>query len=265
MKLTTRGFSVAVVMAVSSFVCQAENTITLKNGRVMTAKSIEWRETSQEYVLTTGETTLPIPLAQVAKVMVDKPAEFDQAASQVQTRQYTLAIPALEKMTKKYRRLNWDAEAAKLLAQACLESNDPKKAVTAMETLFAVVSRDQVSGKLQMTYWKALLASGATDQLRQELDKVIGTAAPEMVASAYLMRGNLFIKTGDEDAALSDFIKIVTLFQGQKDIQAEALFNAAELLDKARDPRGDEFRKKLKQNYPTSEFATKVTSKPAAK
>lgn len=252
-----------MVVGVLAGAAQAENVVTLKNGREMKGGTLEWREATQEYVLSTGETTVPIPLAQVAKVTVDKPAEYDQAVSQLRSRLFTQAIPTLEKLVKKYKRLNWDAEAAKLLAQAYLESNDPKKAVGAMETLFAVVPRDQVSASLQMTYWKALLTSGATGPLRSELDKVIGTGTPEMVGAAYLMRGNMFLKMNEEDDALSDFLKIVTLLQNQKSIQAEALYNAAELLDKARDPRGAELRKKLSQEYAGSEFATRAASKPA--
>lgn len=251
------------VVGALAYSLQAENVVYLKNGRSMQAKTLEWREVAQEYVITTGETTMPIPRAQVARVVTDKPAEFDQAAGLVKSRLFSQAIPMLETIVKKYRMMNWDAEAGKLLAQCYLETNDPKKAVTAMENLFSVVSRDQVSATLQMTYWKALLSSGATTPLRKELDKVIGTGTPEMVGAAYLMRGNMFLKLGEDDDALADFLKLTTLFQAQKALQPEALFRAAELLDKARDPRGAEFRKKLAQEYPGTEFASKPASKPA--
>ena len=242
----------------------AESTITLKNGRSLSAKTIEWREGTQDYLIATGDTIMPIPRAQVAKVAVDKPADFDQGVALVKSRQFGQAIPILEGIVKKYRMLNWDAEAGKLLAQAYLDTNDPKKAVAAMENLFSVVSRDQVSFPLQVTYWKALLSNGSNVQLRKELDKVIGTGAPEMVGTAYLLRGNMFLKMGEEDDALSDFIKITTLFQNQKALQPEALFRAADLLDKNRDSRGAEFRKKLAKDFPGNEFTAKAASKPAA-
>ena len=252
------------VVGALAFSARAENTLFLKNGRSMSAKTIEWREGTQEYVITTGETTMPIPRAQVARVSTDKPAEFDQAVSLVKSRLYSQAIPMLEGIVKKYRMLNWDAEAGKLLAQSYLETNDPKKAVAAMENLFSVVSRDQVSASLQMTYWKALLTSGATAQLRKELDKVIGAGTPEMMGAAYLMRGNMFLKMGEEDEALADFLKITSLLTNQKAIQPEALYRAAELMDKARDTRGADLRKKLNQEYPGNEFTLKAVAKPAA-
>lgn len=264
MKIMHQAILLATVVGALASSVQAETAILLKNNRKLTGKLLEWRESTQEYVLTTAETTIPIPLAQVARVVVDKPADFDKAVAQVKARQFDQAIPALEKIVRQYKRMNWDAEAARILAEACLESNNPKKAVSAMESLLAVVPRDQVSGTLQMTYWKALLASGATEQLQKELDKVIGTGAPELVAVAYVVRGNMYIKMGEEDSALSDFLKVTTLFQNQKEVQPEALFRAADLLDKSRDPRGADLRQKLKKEYPDNPYATKAVEAPGA-
>ncbi len=259
--MTSRTILAFVIVGVLAFSARADNTLYLKNGRSLSAKTLEWKEGAQEYVITSGDTTMPIPRAQVARVSVDKPADFDQAAAMVKSRQYTQAIPILEGIVKKYRMLNWDVEAGKLLSQAYLETHDAKKAVAAMEALFSVVGRDQVSPSLQRMYWKALFSSGANAQLRKELDKVIGTGTLEMVGAAYLQRGNMFLKMGEDEDALSDFIKITTLFQNQKAIQPESLFLAAELLDKARDPRGAEFRKKLALDYPGNEFTLKAATK----
>jgi hypothetical protein len=252
----------AAMVGLTTFGAQAENSIQLKNGRTMTGKTIEWREGTQEYILATADTTLPIPRAQVARVTVDRPAEFDQAATMVKSRLFGQAIPILEGIVKKYRMLTWDAEAGKLLAQAYLETNEPRKAMAAMDALFASVSRDQVPASLQMMYWKAMLSTGAHMQLRKELDKVIGSAASDTAAAAYLMRGNLSLKLGDEDEALADFLKVTTLFQSMKALQPEALFNAANLLDAARDPRGADMRKQLVQEYAGNEFAAKAAAMP---
>lgn len=259
------GVVLTLIAAVSvGGAAHAETTLYLKNGRTVPGKTIEWHESQQEYVVISGDTTVPVPRAQVARVVTERPAELDQAAGLARSRLYGQAIPALEGLVRKYRMLGWDAEAGKMLAQCYLDTNDPKKAVAAMENLFSVTSRDQVPASLQMTYWKALLSSGATTALRKELDKVIGSGTPDMVCAAYLVRGNMFLKTGDDDAALADFLKIVMLFQGQKAAQPEALYHVAELFDKTHDPRGAEIRKKLLQDYPGSEFASKPASKPAA-
>lgn len=263
--MNSRSILAMTIVSALALPVLAENAVYLKNGRTLAAKTIEWREVAQEYVVTTAETTMPIPRAQVARAVVDKPAEYDQAVSLLRSRLYAQAIPLLESIVRKYRMLDWDAEASKLLAQAYLEVNDAKKAVAVMDNLLTLVPYDQVPAALKMTYWKALLASGAHDQLRKELDKVIGSGAPEAVATAYLMRANLFLKMGEDDAALSDFLKLITLYPAQKAVQPEALYRAAELFDGIRDPRGAEFRAKLAKDFASSEWASKPAAvKPAA-
>jgi len=263
--MNSRSLLAMTIVSVLVLPALAENAVYLKNGRTLAAKTIEWREVAQEYVITTAETTMPIPRAQVARAVVDKPADYDQAVSLLRSRLYAQAIPLLESIVRKYRMLDWDVEASKLLAQAYMEANESKKAVAVMDNLLTLVPYDQVPAALKMTYWKALLASGAHDQLRRELDKVIGAGTPDAVASAYLMRANLFLKLGEDDSALSDFLKLMTLYPAQKAVQPEALYRAAELFDGIRDPRGAEFRAKLAKEYASSEWASKpATVKPAA-
>jgi tetratricopeptide (TPR) repeat protein len=241
----------------------AENALLYKNGRSVTGTSVLWRETSQDYLVMNGDTSITVPLAEVARVVVDTPAEYDQAVGMMKGRLYAQAIPLLEGIVKKYRRLNWDLEALKLLAQAYLESNNPKKGVAAMETLYASVPHSEVSLPLQMLYWKALSATGANETLQKELGIALGVAPVDMLGTLYLMRGNMFLKAGEDDAALADFLKVTTLLQKNKAVQPEALFRASELLDKARDPRGADLRKALQRDYPGNEFAAKASSKPA--
>lgn len=66
MKVMPQAILVTMV-TVLAFSAQAETGVILKNGRRLAGKLLEWRESTQEYVLTTDETTLPIPLAQVAR------------------------------------------------------------------------------------------------------------------------------------------------------------------------------------------------------
>lgn len=255
----------ALVGGILALPAGAENVLFYKNGRSVTGTSILWRETSQDYLVMNGEASVTIPLAEVGRVVVDVPAEYNQAAGMVKGRLYAQAIPLLEGVVKKYRRLNWDLEALKLLAQAYLESSNPKKGIEAMETLYASVPHSDVPLALQMLYWKALSATGADETFQKELGIALGVAPVDMLGTLYLMRGNMFLKNGDEDAALADFLKITTLLQKNKAVQPEALFRAVELLDKAGDPRGADLRKTLMTDYPGNEFAVKAAAKPEAK
>ncbi len=253
--LTVAGLMVAGVLAGSA----RASSVTLKNNRTLKG-SVEWREAAQEYVVTTADGQIPVPRAQVASLDIDKPADFDATAAMVKSRLFGQAIPRLEAIVKKYRMLNWDVEAGKLLAQSYLETNDSKKAIIAMEAVLTSVPRENVPASLQIMYWKALLASGSKTQLQAELTKAVGSGSLETACTAYLMRGNIFLKNGDEEEALSDFLKVTILGADFKALQPEALFKAADLLDKARDPRGMDYRKKLIKDFPGNEYATKASA-----
>jgi hypothetical protein len=119
-----------------------------------------------------------------------------------------------------------------------------------------------VSPEFQVLYQRALLTGGTNETIRKQLDVAIGKGASEMIGQLYLMRGNLSLKAGDEEAALSDFLKVTTLFQKNKAIQPEALYHAATLLDTVRDSRGADLRKSLIRDYPGNEFALKAAAAP---
>lgn len=266
MSMTTRVIGVgAMVMAFvwAASVAQAENTIYLKNKRSISGTNIEWKEGTAEYIVTTETGTIPVPKAQVARVVVTKPAGFDEAATAVKTRLYGQAIPKLEEIVRKYKGLNWDVEAQKLLCRAYVDTGDGKKASDVMAAVFASAPGTRIPMDLLAAYWKLLDTPGSAMRLRKELDVAIGTGSRETAAAAYMVRGNLFLKEGEESEALSDFLKITTLFQGEKSLQPEALYKAADLLDKAKDPRGADFRKKLGQEYPSSSWATMKAVPPA--
>lgn len=248
------------VMVVSGLALSAQaSLIVLKNGRSVTGKSIEWRESTRDYLVINEGASMPVPEDQVSKMEIDKPAELDRAKGLVASRQFAQALPLLDGIIQKYRKLSWDVDAMKLQAQCYIEMNDSKKAAVAIDALFN--AGGTLAPALQMTYWKALQKSGDTKRLHQELNRTMGTGAPDLVAAAYLIRGNLYLEDGDQDAALSDYIKIVTLFKAAKAVQPEALYNAADLLDKAKDPRAADMRKILMQDYKNSEFAAKAAAK----
>ena len=174
----------------------------------------------------------------------------------VTARQYGQAIPVLDELIRKYKKLSWDVEALKLQAQCYVEMNEPRKAAVVMDALFA--AGGTMTPALQLLYWKALEKAGDTKRLQQDLNRTLGTGSAGVVAAAYLMRANIFLQEGNQDAALSDFLKIVTLFKNEKAVQPEALYNVIDLLEKGKDPRAAEFRKILLQDYKTSEFAGKL-------
>lgn len=237
------------------------SSIILKNKQALNSNVIEWNEAAREYVIKTGGASRSIPEDQVLQMNIDKPADYDKAKALIASRQYAQALPLLADLIRKYKKLVWDVESLKLQAQCYVEMNEPKKATSSLDALFAAGAT--LTPALQKTYWTALQKAGDTERLQKDLVRTLGTGAPDLVAAAYLIRGNAYLQDGNQEAALADYIKVVTIFKNEKEPQPEALYQAAILLEKAQDPRATEFRKILANDYKNSEFAAKL--QPAAK
>jgi len=256
------GVVLAVWATLTAVGVRAENLVYLaKGGEPIRAKTIEWREGSQEYRVTTLDgTILPLPKAQVERLEIDKPPEFDKAAQMIGAKQFDAAIPVLNELVTKYRMLVWDNRARELLARAHLAKNEPKKAVATLEDMFVSLPKAQAPLEIHTLYWQALLAAGSPG-LRKELDEAVASGSREMAAAAQIMRGDMNRAAGQKEAALLDYLRTAILFEQVKSVQPEALFKAAEMLDELRDRRAEELRKKLLQEYPGSEFAARLSGK----
>jgi hypothetical protein len=240
----------------------AVDVVHLVNGKAIQAQDIQWRESEQTYRVTTPEgVMMPIPKAQVERLGIAKPPTFGQAESLIAAKQYKEAIPILDDIVGKYKMKVWDNEARKLLAQSYLAMNDPKKAADSLEGYMSSVPKAEIPAEMIMIYWKALLAAGRGAALKKEVDAVAATGSRSMAAAAMLMRGSMNREAGQKEAAVLDYLRVVILFEDIKAIQPEALFKAAEVLDEMRDPRADELKKKLVQEYKGSEYAAKLSGK----
>ncbi len=252
----------ALIWCTMSLPAWAVDVVHLTNGKAIQARDIQWRESEQTYrVTTTDDVMLPIPKAQVERLDIAKPPTFGQAESLIAAKQYKEAIPILDDIVGKYRMKVWDNEARKLLAQSYLAMNDPKKAADSLEGYMSSVPKAEIPAEMIMIYWKALLAAGRGATLKKEVDVVAATGSRAMAAAAMLMRGSMNREAGQKEAAVLDYLRVVILFEDIKDVQPEALFRAAEVLDEMRDPRADELKKKLVQEYKGSEYAAKLSGK----
>lgn len=252
----------AILAAGAAISAAAQDSILLTNGRRLAARSIQWREGEKAYRVETPEGAIStIPKAQVQKVDVRKPADWDKAAGMMAAKQYAAAVPLLDGIATSYRMLGWDGEARRLLANAYLGLKEPKKAADALESYMEQMPKAEIPMELTQTYWNVLLQAGRGASLKKDLDDVIASGPRPMVAAAMMMRGNMSREGGQKEPALLDYLRVVILFDNIRELQPEALFKAAEILDELRDPRADELRKKLVQEYKDSEYAAKVSGK----
>jgi tetratricopeptide (TPR) repeat protein len=211
-----------------------------------------------EIILTTPQGTRSFYQGQYAKAVADKPAEMDKAAQLVAAKQYDEAIKLLEDVAVRYRFLDWDNQARAMLPKIYVQKGDFASAISSYEKLFALSPKNKEDVEIQMSYRQALLQAKQYDKLEALLNGVIGTGTRSDAARAFLMRGDIRASQGQAEQALLDYLRVVLLFESEKDVQPEALFKTTEALKALRDPRAPEFAKKLVEQYPDSPYAQKA-------
>lgn len=248
----------AAALAVAALQGQADQLI-LKNKSVMEAKSIRFKSSSQEYIVITMEdTTVPVPAKNVERAVVPKPAGFDIAAASIQAGKYEAAIAPLEKIISETTGLEWDNAARDLLGQALIGKKEARKAVATYKEIIDNVPPERVPLLWRRHYWEALKSAEMFAVLKADLEKVINGGLRDTAALAQLMRGDMYAAQGQKNEALLDYLRTVILYEKVTELQPEALYKAATLLEELRDPRAAELKKKLVQEYGSSPYAKKV-------
>jgi len=230
------------------------------DGKVLEGIRIKWFETRREYQVENADgSMIPVALDDVDIIEVEKPAEFDKAVQAVAAKQFDVAIPILEDLVVKYRRLQWDAKSREILASACLAKGDYKKASQVLGDLMAGTAKNQITDEHHVMYWTALMGAQMIATLKKDLNENLAGDSKSLAALAMIKRGDISKSEGKRDDALLDYMRVVILCDEAREAHPEALFKAAQLLEDMRDQaRAEELRKKLVSLYPSSVYARKL-------
>lgn len=247
-----------VVLAASACVAPAE-LLKKTDGKELTGVRIKWFQVRQEYQVEGADGSMvPVPADEVDSLEITKPPEFDKAAQAYAAKQYDVAIPILEDIAVRYNRLQWDASARELLANAYLMKNDFKKAVQVMGDLLESTPKGQITDEQQGLYWNALMGAQMTAVLKKSLGEAITGESRSLAALATVKRGDLNKAEGKREDAVLDYLRAILLYGDARGVHAEALYKAVQVLDELRDPRADDLRKKLLSWFPDSPYARKL-------
>lgn len=209
-----------------------------------------------DYVIKTSAGDRTFPAKQVSEAVADKPAEYDKAMSLVKGEKYDEAISVLEGIARKNRKVGWDDQANKVLAQIFLEQNEGDKAYDSFRKMSP---KFRMRPDVRPLYWKTLLATDNITDLEKDLDAAIKNGADRGAAArAQTMRGDVKMKRNQVEKAVLDYLRTVILFEAEKDAQPEALFKAASALQQLRDNKADDLFEKLKKEYPSSSYASQA-------
>lgn len=254
------GKMIGVCAAFAALLCMdcAEGASILhkKNGQALEARTIRWRALTKEYQLEFDDGSMvPVPLADVESVEVDKPADIGKAEKLISEKNYDAAIPILEGVASQYAMLQWDAAAREMLANLYCAKGDYKKGLQALEDYFAKSSKDLAPDDLRNMYWVALLGAQRNATLKAELEEAIKAGSKTLVPIAMTRRGDLARAEGRREDAFLDYMRVVLVYSPAKELHPEALSKAAQVLDATNDRRADELRKRLAREFPDSPYA----------
>lgn len=254
-------FTIMMFVYTTNSLADVRGTIIQKDGGKVSG-DLRWQPASKVYALTRGNITTKIPLSRVASVQVKRPAELNGAARKVRTRQYSAAIPVLEKIVKIYAMLQWDIEATRWLAEAYLKTDDPQKCVAVCEKAMNGKFASLVPDEMDNIYSAALLETEQYAKLKKILKRMIEQGGREQAAAAQVMRGNIDMKKGNfRDALLNGYLRTIVLFDHVKQVQPEALFKAVRCFEElGKTSHAEKMRKKLLAGFPKSSYAKKIRS-----
>jgi len=224
---------------------------------------IKWSNRDKAYKIMANNIEVTVTPDKISRLDIPKPKELTDAEALIKNGNGAQAIPMLNKIIEEYLKLNWDATASRLLADAYIANNDAAGAINVCEKIIAGDPEAAYLGEMAPSYWKALLMGDRLSKLSENVTKAIKSGDRSASAFALILRGDMIRKESDtnENAskALRDgYLRVVTLYKSVKAAQPEALYKAAQCFDKlGQSSRADAMRTTLKGEYASSEWALK--------
>ena len=204
---------------------------------------IKWQPRAKTYLLTfkkgKTEVNAEYKLADVTKLDIDKPANFDKLVELVSKGQGGSAIAGLQKIVTDYRMLVWDKPAGRYLALAYISAGQAQNAYDACRKIIDEDKSAAYSGDLAPAYWQAMLKTGKAQQLDAVLKKAATSGSRSAACAAACMKGDIIMANGEsaqnlKDALTQGYLKAWLMYQdpecaGERVVAAQ---KAAQCFDK---------------------------------
>lgn len=260
MKKQRVGILLFLAFVLAGLEAEAGKVTTIDNQvYVTTPGGIRFKKTTGEYIITlaAGGTEMPLLKDRVKSVEADQPAQYAQAVQAVTTGNLEQAIPMLEEMAIACFMLSpWDAKIQDMLGYAYSKKGDTAKAAAAYKKLLTTAAPATILPDMQKRAWNALIAVN-DPFLVKSLEEAIAKGSRDNAAAAHIARADMAKAQGNKADALMDYLRVVVLYEQVKTVQPEALYKTGKCLEELRDPRAEDWLKKLKQDWPQSEWASK--------
>lgn len=251
----------AFLMTASWISAYAQNPyVILSNGSRVDGTDIRARSDGT-IILTTPQGQVTYQKGQYQRAEAARPADFDRALQLAQQKNYDEALRLLEPVIQNYRFLNWDNQARALSAQIQSSKGDFAGAVTSYERLFQAAPDQRRENAVLWGYLSALLDAKQYDKLNPQLDDLIGKGSRADAARAQVVRGDAKMAQGQVEGAVMDYLRSALLFESERSVLPEALFKAAEGLERLRDPRSRDLYRRVAQEFGGTPYAQRAQGK----
>lgn len=213
-------------------------------------------------LITADNATLTYMKGQYISAVADKPVDFDAAREKARAKDFAGAEAILKRIIAENAFLGWDNNSRIILSREVYAAKgDFANAVTTLEEIFRNSPEKKNDPQIGWAYRDALLQAKQYEKLNASLDEMIKTGSRADAAKAQVMRGDIKLSQGQVEGATMDYLRAAILFENEREVQPEALFKAAEALEKLRDPRAKTMYEKLRNDYAGSPYAAKAAGK----
>ncbi len=226
---------------------------------------LRWLPADKQYLLSikagNGVSERRIAVSEIRALQVKEPDSWKQTLETAR-KSPDAAIPQLKTIIQNYKMLQWDAEAAAVIAKIYLRKGQAAQAVTTCKEVAQANPRAAWDSAMAPVMWQAMIDAKQTTGLSGMLDKGATSQDRKVAAQATLRRGDLLFQQGETKNALKDgYLRVVFLYGDQAEVRAEALYHAAEAFDKlGQSTYAEKMRSQLLAGYRDSVWAKKLSS-----
>ena len=235
-------FAFALALVATMPIYAIQGTVHTTNGDSKTG-DIKWQARAKKYIVSykKGKTSVDAeyPLADIERVDVDKPANFDKLVELVSKGQGGGAIAGLQKIVADYKMLNWDKPAGRYLVTAYISAGQNQQAYDAAKAIIDEDKTAAYTGDLAPAYWQTLLKTGKTSALDAALKNAATKGDRPAACAATAMRGDIILADGESPANLKKalvegFLKAYLMYADAECAveRANAAMKAASCFDK---------------------------------
>jgi len=202
---------------------------------------LRWEASSQKYAITyrtpggTGNTTMRYSPNEIIELRVQKPANFDQLMTQVRGATPDTAIPGLTQIVTNYKMLEWDANAANVIATIHNKARRWEETIKLGDKVTDENPGAASTSILAPLYWTAMLRAGSGKNINKIsgwIDTAVATAPRPVAAAALNVRGDMLKAAKKPKEALAEgYLRAALMYTNERDANAEALYKAAETFD----------------------------------